>query len=145
MTPGHLLDRYATTVYRDGGRGPVEYDCWGLVREARHLLGFRLLPSWGHVRHTAAHAAEFTRAYRTEADAMEQCTAEHGAIAACFRGRLCVHTALVIRLDGRLSVLETCADYGFRRTPIRALESRYLRVIYYRDRILPEQTGRCTV
>lgn len=131
------LEHYRLSTYLDGGRGPAEYDCWGLVREARHRhLGCALLPSWGDVRHT--QPAQFTRAYEREAQNMEVCRPEQGAIAACFRGRICIHVALVVELDGRLCVIETSKQHGFRRTSLSALKSRYLRVVFYRDRILPE-------
>ena len=132
------LDNYRGKRYRDGGRGPDEYDCWGLVREVRHVhLGFALLPEWGDVRHT--QPARFTRAYEQEAANMEVCAPEHGAIAACFRGRICVHVALVVHLEGRLDVIETNQHTGFRRSRLRDFESRHLKVIYYRDRALSEQ------
>lgn len=132
------LDHYRASTYRDGGRGPDEYDCWGLVREIRHKhLGCALLPSWGDIRHT--QPAQFTRAYEAEAQHMEECRPEPGAIAACFRGRICIHVAVVVELEGRLCVLETNQQTGFRRSSIRAFKSRHLRVAYYRDRVLPEQ------
>lgn len=133
------LAHYYASTYRDGGRGPVEYDCWGVVREIRHkYLGCALLPSWGEVRHT--QPAQFTRAYAAEAQHMEVCEPEQGAIAACFRGRICVHVAVVVELEGRLCVLETNQHTGFRRSRLRDFETRHLRVVYYRDRTVPEQT-----
>lgn len=118
--------------YLDGGRGPVEYDCWGLVREARHLhCGQRLLPSWGEVRNTNPRA--FTKAYRAEAEKMEECKPEHGAIAAVFVSELCVHVGLVVSDRGRLWVLEINKATGIKWHRLVEFEAQYLKVIYYRD------------
>lgn len=129
-----MLSKYLSATYEDGARGPNRYDCWGLVRAVRHeLLGLPLLPSFGAVRNTMP--AAFTRAYEEQAALMEECQPEPGAIAAVFRGRIVIHVAVVIEVDGALAVLEIRND----RTSARWLripdfESRYLRVIYYRDK-----------
>ncbi|MFG3451153.1 hypothetical protein [Stutzerimonas stutzeri] len=129
-----MLSKYLSATYEDGARGPDRYDCWGLVRAVRHeLLGLPLLPSFGAVRNTMP--AAFTRAYEEQAALMEECQPEPGAIAAVFRGRIVIHVAVVIEVDGALAVLEIRND----RTSARWLripdfESRYLRVIYYRDK-----------
>ena len=129
-----MIEKYLNATYEDGARGPDRYDCWGLVRAVRHeLLGLPLLPSFGAVRNTMP--AAFTRAYEEQAALMEECQPEPGAIAAVFRGRIVIHVAVVIEVDGGLAVLEIRND----RTSARWLripdfESRYLRVIYYRDK-----------
>jgi len=122
----------AKAKYLDGGRGPIQYDCWGLVREARHLhCGMRLLPSWGEIRNTQPKA--FTKAYRAEAESMTECGPEHGAIAAVFIGELCVHVALVVEDKGRLWVLEINPKKGVNVSRVVDFEAQYLRVVYYRD------------
>lgn len=118
--------------YVDGGRGPVEYDCWGLVREARHKhCGMRLLPSWGEIRNTQPKA--FTNAYTKEAKNMQECQPEHGAIAAVFVGRVCVHVALAVEAGGQLFALEINPRKGVNFLRLIDFESQYLKVIYYRD------------
>lgn len=127
------VNKYLMGQYEDGARGPVRYDCWGLVREARHLhCGKRLLPSWGDIRNT--QPKEFTRAYRSESATMEECPPEHGAIAAVFRGPVCTHVALVVSLDDRLYALDINPSKGARFQPVPDFESQYLKVVYYRDR-----------
>ena len=134
----HWTQHYLLAEYRDGARGECEdgityLDCWGLVREARHLhLGKRLLPSWANVRNTMPKL--FTRAYQAEATSMDKCNPEPGAIAAVFRGSLMVHVGLVLELDGRLCVLEINPKSGARIRTVKDFEAPYLRVIYYRDR-----------
>lgn len=122
----------AKVKYLDGGRGPVNYDCWGLVREARHKhCGMRLLPSWGEIRNTMPKA--FTKAYKEEAATMHECAPEHGAIAAVFIGSVCVHVGLVVDVAGRLMVLEVNPKKGVNISRVIDFEYQYLRVIYYRD------------
>lgn len=127
------INKYLSCRYEDGARGPERYDCYGLVREARHLhMGQRLLPSWGHVRNT--EPKEFTLAYRAEARYMEECAPEPGAIAAVMRGHLCVHVALVIQAAGRLKILEINPSRGARCLPLSQWARDHNTVIYYRDR-----------
>lgn len=126
------VNRYLASPYEDGARGPARYDCWGLVREARHLhLGKRLLPSWGDVRNTQAKA--FTRAYLAEAKTMQPCEPEAGAIAAVMRGHVCIHVALVLKADGRLMILETNPESGPRYLPLDRWRRQYLSVFYWKD------------
>lgn len=134
----HWLQHYLAAQYEDGARGPDRYDCWGLVREVRHLhCGCRLLPSWGHVRNTMPR--EFTRAYREVAATMEQCPPEAGAVATVYRGALMLHVGVVIDVGGRLAVLEISQHTGARWRRVADFEAAYQRVAYYRDRNLSEQ------
>lgn len=136
------LEHYLAAQYEDGARGPERYDCWGLVREVRAKhLGCRLLPSFGAVRHD--HLAEFTRAYRQEAEQMEECAPEVGAIAAVCRGALCFHVAVIIEVDGRLAALEISPPKGPRWSRLADFERQYPRreVRYYRDSSLCEQAA----
>jgi hypothetical protein len=126
------LNRYLSAKYEDGARGPSKFDCWGLCREVRHLhCGKRLLPSFGAIRNT--QPKEFTRAYQQESASMQECAPEHGAIAAVFRGPLCIHVAVIIELENGLHALEINPKKGARLMRVSDFESQYLRVIYYRD------------
>lgn len=140
----HWINHYLGARYRDGARGEVaadgvpEYDCWGLAREVRHIhCGKRLMPSWGHVRNTSPRL--FTRAYRAEAAAMDECAPEVGAVAVVYKGAIVVHVAVVVEVEGRLAALEINQGTGARWRRIADFESPYLRVAYYRDRNLSEQ------
>lgn len=133
------IDRYIGARYRDGARGEVvggvaEYDCWSLARAVRHeVYGKPLLPSWGHVRNTMPR--EFARAHQAVSSCLEECAPEVGAVAAVFRGRLVVHVGVVVEIDGRLAVLDIRGDgLPVRWQRVDDFESRYLRVIYYRDK-----------
>lgn len=126
------VNHYLSATYVDGSRGPTHYDCWGLVREVRHkFCGKSLLPSWGHVRQD--HAREFTRAYTDESANLRPCGPEHGAIASAFRGRICVHVAVVVELNGELFVLEMTQATGARIMRVPDFERQYLKVTYHND------------
>lgn len=132
-----MFDRYLDATYEDGARGPARFDCWGLVRAVRHeVFGLPLMPSWGYVRNTMPR--EFTRAVNQEADAMERCDPEAGAIACIWRGDICIHVALIVEVDGRLHGLEM-KPAGATIKPLRRFQDQYLKVSYHRDRILSEQ------
>lgn len=106
-----MIDPYLASHWRDGARGEREggvrlFDCWGLVRSVRHeLFGRPLLPSYGHIRRTMPR--EFTEAYQREAVWLSPCEPRPGAIASVFRGGCCIHVAVVVRVEGRLAILET--------------------------------------
>lgn len=133
------VNHYLSARYVDGARGPAEYDCWGLVREVRHLhCGKSLMPSWGHVRHD--HAREFTRAYCRESAGLRKCEPEHGAIASAFKGRICHHVAVIVDLGGELYALEMTSGTGARIMRVSDFERLYLKVDYHNDYPnLPEQ------
>ncbi|WP_375058425.1 hypothetical protein [Zobellella sp. DQSA1] len=132
------IARYLQSRYRDGGRGPWVYDCWGLVRAGRHeLYGLPLLPSYGAIDPddkpglTRAARAVMRAGFRPVAPAP-------GAIATCWRGRLCLHVGLVIEIEGRLEALETNRSTGPRRQRLADFEANHLQVVYYDDRDLPQ-------
>lgn len=128
--------RYRHYTYEDGGRGPTTIDCWGLAREARHDMGYDWLPLFAECRHTDPRG--FTRAYEQQAEKMQPGPPESAAIAAAFRGRICVHVGIVVDIDNRLFVLDIDAGRGAEFTPLPDFEARYGEVIYYRDKNLPE-------
>ena len=125
------LNDYIGMEYEDGARGPLKHDCWSLCRSIRHeVLGLPLLPSFGHVRHTMPR--EFTKSYRAVAKTMTRCEPEVGAIAAVFRGKICIHVAVVVEIDGDLAIMEINPTTNCRWLRIPDFERRYLKVIYYR-------------
>lgn len=128
--------RYRRWVYEDGARGPDRIDCWGLVREVRHDMGYPWLPSFSECRNTDPRG--FTRAYEQQAAHMEVGPPEHGAIAAAFRGRICVHVGIVVEVDSRLTVLDINPGRGVGREPIPDFEARFFEVLYYRDSHIPQ-------
>lgn len=128
------VNEYLSCKYVDGGRGPVEFDCWGLTRHVRAVeLGLGELPSYGDLRNTNPRA--FTKAYRTEADKLEECAPEHGAIAAVIIGKVCMHIALVLELmPGELSILEINDGRPPRVLPLWMWRRDHVTVTYHRNR-----------
>lgn len=123
--------------YREGARGPIAFDCWGLCIAVRHqVFGLPLLPSLGSVGKDRVR--ENTHAYHDLRQGMEPCAPEPGAIAAVFRGELCLHVGVVVQVEGRLKVLDTNPG-GARIQSTGEFEAAYPRVVYYRDRVFSEQ------
>lgn len=127
---------YRKLQYLDGGRGPVQIDCWGLVRLVRHDMGYPWLPSFAECRHTDPRG--FTRAYEQQAAAMVCGPAREASIAAAFRGRICAHVGIVVAIDARLMVFDIDAGRPAECTPLLDFEARYGEVRYYHDQDLPE-------
>lgn len=128
------VDHYLKAGYRDGARlwRGGHYDCWALCREVRHLhYGKRLLESWGELRNDMPR--EFTQAYRAESAHLVQGDPSPGAIAAVFRGKLCVHVGVVVEIDGELRVLDINPKRGPRLQRVHDFELEYLRVEYWND------------
>lgn len=123
------LDR---AVYVDGGRGPVAYDCWGLVREARAKhMGFAELPLYARLRNDNPRG--FTRAYLKECAHLRECAPEHGAIAAVMVGKICNHVAVVIEDCGELWILEINPDKSARKLRLGLWMNDHLRVTFHND------------
>lgn len=121
-----------SAVYLDGGRGPVHYDCWGLVREARgQHLGLSWLPAYGQLRNTDPRG--FTKAYRSEAVKLRECGPEHGAIAAVLIGEVCVHVALVLSEPDGFVVLEINAEKSARVVRLDTWMRDHVRVTFHND------------
>jgi cell wall-associated NlpC family hydrolase len=124
--------RFLNTRYVEGGRGPYEYDCWGIVRAVRHeVFHFPLLPSHSEVAPADKDAMTAVCQEIIDCAGLKDCTAQEGAIAAAWAARLCVHVGIVVQADGRLWVLETDKPTGPCMTPLRVFENRYTRVTYH--------------
>lgn len=126
------MNQYLECIYRDGGRGPAEYDCFGLVRQVRHFeLGLKLLPEYGSLRNTSPR--DFTKAYRAETYLLRECGPEHGAIAAVLIGEICIHVALVLLVEGRFKILEINPTRGPRMLPLEKWLRDHNRVTFHND------------
>lgn len=126
-----MINQYLKTRYRRHGRGPVEYDCYGLARAVRHEeFGRPLMPSYVEV--VPDDKRMLTRA---AADALEHhlkpCDPKPGAIALAWRGRVCVHVGVLVMADGRRWILETDEGTGPQLVPPRSFAARYPRVEFY--------------
>lgn len=140
------IDDYLLSEYAEAGRGDGwRFDCFGLVRHARHALyGRALLPEFGAVGHSAALQA--ARLYSSQAGHMRQIEKPvPGAIAAVLgpSGAACLHVALIIGRTGRpgLDVLEITATAGARRLALAdwLAENEGKTIRYHDDQNLSEQ------
>lgn len=130
------LNRYLSSEYKDGGRGPYEYDCWGIARAIRHdLYGCSLLSEWGHVDPNSKR--QVTGAWHEAKPLLHRVDPSLGALACVFRGKLLLHMGVVIDSDRGLSVLETLPETGPRILPLSRFERIYTRVEYWNDLDLP--------
>lgn len=121
-----------SAVYVDGGRGPIGYDCWGLVREARTKhLGFRELPPYAELRNDNPRL--FTKAYRAEAMQLRECAPEHGAIAAVMIGEICTHVAVVLQQRDELWVLEINPQKSARYLRLHTWLNDHVKVTFHND------------
>lgn len=129
-----MIERYLAEVrWTPDGMDYPELNCWGLVRHARHeLYGLPLLPAFG------IHAGDKRAQTRAAEQVIHSClipavTPATGDVVAVWRGRLCVHVALVIEVERRLAVLESRdgADCVWRWLPDWARRQTGVRV--YRD------------
>lgn len=129
-----MIAKYLKTRYLRGGRGPVDYDCWGLVRAARtDLFGHPLLPLLsgavpGNLRATTKAHADVCALH-----GFREVPARAGAIAEGWAATLCVHVGLVVEVDGRLLILETDDPGGPCLTPINRFQARFTRVLFFDD------------
>ncbi len=124
--------RYLNTRYVHGGRGPDEYDCWGLVRAVRsEIFGLPELPSHADVPPPDKRRMTELCADIQECAHLVECEPKEGAIATAWAGRLCVHVGILVVADSRPWILETDEPTGPTLTPIRTFESRFSRVVYY--------------
>lgn len=136
-----MIERYLSTAYADGGRGPRVYDCWGLVRAVRHeLFGLPLLPSYGAISPDDKRA--LTEACNAEAVNFAEGPPVPGAIVTAWRGRLCVHVGVCVVLDGRPGVLDTGRATGPRWQPVNVFRRQFLKVVFHHDRDLSVDSAR---
>lgn len=131
--PIPVIQQYLATTYRRYGRGPVEFDCWGMVRDARvRLFGKPLLASYGAVG--GQDPRGMTAAVNETIQARLKPSAPvPGSMAMGWRGRLCVHVGLIVEVDGRKWVLETNDGTGPKLTCLRDFERQFVKVTYYDD------------
>lgn len=130
------VQAHLAVPYVDGGRTMQGYDCWGQLLLLRQQLGCGRLPSLGGV--TRSTPLAMCNRYADVSGTLEACEPEVGAIAAVFKGRAFVHCGVVLEIDGRLAVIETNPGSGPRWLHVQRFLEQYARVIFYRDRNIPE-------
>ena len=131
------MRQFLRTRYVRGGRGPVDYDCWGLVRDARvALFGRALLPVLAEASPGDLRSITRATSHVIGLHGFAQCSPRVGAIATAWIASLCVHVGLVVEVDGQLRILETDEPTGPCHTAINRFQARYTRVLFYDDQDL---------
>jgi len=107
-------------------------NCWGLVRHARHeLYDLPLLPAY--TINARDKVMQTSAALSLIHDQLIERQPSVGDIAAVWRGRLCVHVALVVEVEARLAILEADEGINCRWRRLRDWERLQTRVTYYGD------------
>ena len=105
------LSRYQFARYKDGGRGPHEFDCWGLVRDIGHRdLGWILLPSYGFV--SPKNKALVTETSADIIPHFERCELANNVVAAGYINNELQHVGLVLNVDHSLQVFNATRSAG---------------------------------
>lgn len=127
-----MIGKYLDSKYKAGARGPVLFDCWGLVRAVRHeVFGLSMLPSFSDIAPEDKKSLTAACADTVLMNELLPVAAQPGAIATAWHGRVCVHIGIVVSVDGRTWVLETEDKTGPCLSELRKFEARYAKVIYY--------------
>ena len=128
------FSRYQLARYKDGGRGPSVFDCYGLVRWVGHYHhGWQLLESYGFV--LPSDKKQMTKTSRSILPMFEECDIEPEAVAAGYTNDEIQHVGIVELIDGKLQILQAGSSTGisflsveqFAKTAGR--EIRYLRYV----------------
>ena len=112
------LNRYRAARYIDGGRGPIEFDCWGWVRQVLHdECNTPLFASYGNVHpedkvDMTRHGKKLVKHF------IETETPAHGVVTALFYAGLMTHVGIFLRIDGRLRVSHITRE-GLRQDTIK--------------------------
>ena len=126
-----MINDWLRIPYRDHGRDWTGCDCWGLVRMVRFALRGDFLPSYGGIDPQDKSALTAAAGEVMSLDGFRECEPRLGAIAAVWRGALCLHVGIVVEVEGRLAVLETGRRIGVRWLRLADFGQVYRDVRFY--------------
>lgn len=132
------VEDYLFQPYVLGGREPNGFDCWGLALLIRKELG---LPDLAGPREANRdNPLAMQKLYKEVSEgSLEACDSlRPGYLAAVFKGRIMVHVAVAVEIDGRMALLETNPGSGVRWMYVDRFLQTYYKVVFYRDRNLPQ-------
>lgn len=134
------VKRYMGRPWISGARGPVAYDCWGLVW---HVYGCRfgvVLPAYpGICGANLMAAGRRIDQGRRNYEWQRIDTPEHGCTVAMSQSRRFHHVGIWLDLDGG-RILHSRAGAGTLLESIGSLKRSRWRVAFYRHRDFPEPT-----
>ncbi|UTV30155.1 hypothetical protein [Photobacterium atrarenae] len=125
-----LIDSYLESSFKDGGRGPAFFDCWGMGRDIQLKTGVpaQFVPSFGAVG--AQDKRQMTTLYQDVSRSFDVVPPRPLAIACGFVGQLLWHIGTVVPNGSQLEILHTSASFGPHLSPIHIFERQFLRVEY---------------
>lgn len=100
-----MIDHWLRIPYVPFARDVTGCDCWGLVRIIRKDIRGDELPSYADVKDKRALTGAAHEFFST--GFIETRNIRPGTIVFVWRGRLCIHAAIVIEVDGRLAVIDS--------------------------------------
>ncbi|AZC96795.1 nitrite transporter [Pseudomonas chlororaphis] len=122
------LDKYRAGQYCEGGRVWPAVDCYGLVLEVRRDMGLPDWPEWVSARKGDGSMIRVAGEWFPTLARCEPC---EGAMAACYRGNILQHVAVVVAVGADLEALEINPGLNVTCLPLSRLKRRFLRVEYY--------------
>lgn len=131
-----MIDRYQREViWEINGMEYPRLNCWGFARHARaEMFGLPMLPATPNVN--AHDKRDLTRSCLSIVSdyLVEILEPVAGCFATAWRNALCIHVALVVESEGRLSILEIDKGSSVRVMRIQDWAARFQKVKYYNDR-----------
>jgi len=106
------LNGYLMTSYKQGARGPHQFDCWGLVRDIllnHYHVPDDHIPAFGHV---PDRKEELTKCKAQIEHYFRKVSPVEGAIACHVRRGILFHVGVVVPFNGGLAVLHTSNKWG---------------------------------
>lgn len=106
----HLIHSLMHSRYADGGRGPHEFDCWGMYRWIQERRTACLLPSFSDIHPDDKKG--MTRMMRAILPDFTPCRPERFAAACGMNGEILMHIGTVIFIDNQLQIIHTSRQSG---------------------------------
>lgn len=125
-----LIHAWLACPYHPHGRGVTGVDCWGLVRQLRHVLRGDWLPEYAEIAPGDSRAMTRTAGHMI-LTGWAECAPHGGALATVWRGGWCRHVGIVIEIDGRIAVMDTTQKTGPRWVYQADFEAQHGTVRYY--------------
>lgn len=122
------IDKYRSVTWQMGGRAFPVLDCYGLVHEVRRDLG---LPPWPAFEGVIKEGDRMHSTFREFLSSVTRCEPAQGAVAACYKGGMVTHVAIVIAIDGLLYAMENNTGTNVSILPLARFERKFVKVEYY--------------
>src|SRR5665648_490528 len=130
-----MINHFLAATWTRNGMEYPNLNCWGLVRLVRHeMYGLPLLPAFG-IDSDDKRGMTFAANAVTTENLIEGPPCK-GSIIEVWIGRLCIHVAVVIEVEGRLAVMESTGKKNVSWMRLPDFEAQYATVKYFNDKNL---------